>query len=178
MTLPDSQRTQAPAAQPAGFWIRFVGWIIDYVVLFPTILLVTYPFMADFWAAYLQVLQNPSGSVPPGMMNLGPMYFLGQLVGLVVTWLYLALMESSKFQGTLGKMAIGLKVIDRNGNRISFARATGRTFSKLFLSGICLIGFIMAAFTQWKQGLHDMIAGTYVVRATGDSPTGPPPPVR
>jgi uncharacterized RDD family membrane protein YckC len=62
-------------------------------------------------------------------------------------------------------MALGLKVIDLYGNRISFARATGRHFAK-YISGVILgIGYIMAGFTERKQALHDMIAGTLVIRS-------------
>lgn len=83
---------------------------------------------------------------------------------ILVSWLYYAIMESSSKQGTLGKMATGLKVTDLNGNRISFGRASGRYFGRI-LSGIILdIGFLMIAFTQKKQGLHDMIAETLVVK--------------
>jgi uncharacterized RDD family membrane protein YckC len=73
-------------------------------------------------------------------------------------------MESSSYQATLGKMIFGMKVTDLYGNRISFARATGRHFAKI-LSGMILgIGFIMVAFTERKQGLHDLLAGTLVRR--------------
>ena len=83
---------------------------------------------------------------------------------ILVQWLYYALMESSPKQGTLGKMAIGLKVTDLSGNRISFGRATGRYFGRI-LSGLILdIGFLMIVFTAKKQGLHDIIAGTLVVK--------------
>ena len=82
----------------------------------------------------------------------------------VAQWLYFALMESSSKQATLGKMALGIRVTDVNGNRIGFGRATGRHFAKI-LSGLILgIGFLMAAFTEKKQALHDMIAGTLVVK--------------
>jgi hypothetical protein len=55
-------------------------------------------------------------------------------------------------------------VTDLDGNRIGFGRATGRYFAKILSALILLIGFIMAAFTQKKQGLHDIIAGTLVVK--------------
>ena len=61
-------------------------------------------------------------------------------------------------------MALGMKVTDLAGNRISFLRATGRYFAKIISALILFIGFIMVAFTEKKQGLHDMIAGTLVVR--------------
>lgn len=81
---------------------------------------------------------------------------------IVLMWLYFALMESSKYQGTVGKIAIGLVVTDLEGNRISFARATGRYFGKILSGMIFMIGYILAGFTQKKQALHDMLAGTLV----------------
>jgi uncharacterized RDD family membrane protein YckC len=83
----------------------------------------------------------------------------------LVNWIYEAALESSSYQATLGKMALGLKVTDLEGRRISFARATGRHFAKILSGLMFFIGFIMAGFTQRKQALHDMIAGTLVVRA-------------
>ena len=79
-------------------------------------------------------------------------------------WIYEAGLESSSKQATLGKMAMGLKVTDLVGRRISFARATGRHFAKILSGMILLIGYIMAGFTERKQALHDMIAGTLVQR--------------
>jgi uncharacterized RDD family membrane protein YckC len=81
----------------------------------------------------------------------------------ILQWLYYSLMESSSKQGTVGKMVLNLKVVDLVGNKISFGRATGRFFGK-FLSGLLLnIGYIMAAFTERKQALHDMLAGCLVI---------------
>ncbi|MDX6593454.1 MAG: hypothetical protein QOJ13_2650 [Gaiellales bacterium] len=64
---------------------------------------------------------------------------------------------------TLGRRALGIKVTDVEGNRITFARATGRYFAKILSALTLLIGYIMAAFTARKQALHDLIAGTLVV---------------
>jgi uncharacterized RDD family membrane protein YckC len=99
-------------------------------------------------------------------------------ISTVISWLYYALMESSAKQATLGKMAIGIVVTDLDGHRISFGRATGRYFGKI-LSGLILgIGFLMAAFTEKKQALHDILASTLVVKGTAPStgPALPPPP--
>ena len=79
-------------------------------------------------------------------------------------WLYEASLESSSRQATLGKMALGLKVTDEYGNRISFARASARFFSKILSRMLLMVGYIMAGFTARKQALHDMLAGTLVVR--------------
>ncbi|MBS3800254.1 MAG: RDD family protein, partial [Thioalkalivibrio sp.] len=62
------------------------------------------------------------------------------------------------------KRLFGLRVVDFDGERISFARATGRHFASI-LSGLTLgIGYIMVAFTRRRQALHDLIAQTLVVR--------------
>jgi uncharacterized RDD family membrane protein YckC len=73
-------------------------------------------------------------------------------------------MESSPQQATLGKMALGLKVTDLQGERLSFARATGRYFGKIVSSLILFVGFMMAGWTEKKQALHDIMAGTLVVK--------------
>ena len=78
-------------------------------------------------------------------------------------------MEASSKKATLGKMALGLIVTDVNGVRLSFGRASGRYFGKI-LSGLILnIGFIMAAFTEKKQALHDILAGTLVLEVKSKS---------
>lgn len=79
------------------------------------------------------------------------------------SWLYHTMMESSRHQATLGKMALGIKVTDLNGARISFARANGRFFGKWISSMIMNIGYLMAAFTEKKQALHDILAGCLVI---------------
>jgi uncharacterized RDD family membrane protein YckC len=74
-------------------------------------------------------------------------------------------MESSNRQATLGKMALGLIVTDLEDRPVTFARATGRFFSKIITGLIPLgIGYAMAGFTEKKQALHDMIASTLVLR--------------
>jgi len=74
------------------------------------------------------------------------------------------LMESSKFGGTLGKMAVNIKVVDMEGNPISFGRATGRYFSRIITNMTFLIGYIIAGFTEKKQALHDLIASCLVIQ--------------
>jgi len=80
--------------------------------------------------------------------------------------LYYSYFESSASQASLGKRAMGIKVISLSGERISFANALGRNAFKVLISGaICLIGYIVALFTEKKQGLHDMVASTLVVKS-------------
>lgn len=78
----------------------------------------------------------------------------------VLFWHYFAVMESSKFQATFGKMAMGLRVVDQEGQKITFHRATARFWSKSFSAITVLIGWFMAGFTKKKQALHDIAAGT------------------
>jgi uncharacterized RDD family membrane protein YckC len=87
-----------------------------------------------------------------------------KIITQAIAWIYEAWMTSSDRQATVGKMAVGLKVTDLNGQRISFARATGRHFAKILSAMVLFIGYIMAAFTERKQGLHDILAGTLVVK--------------
>jgi uncharacterized RDD family membrane protein YckC len=89
---------------------------------------------------------------------------VANLLGIVVAWLYYAIQETSPKQATLGKQALGIVVTDLQGKRIDFVKATIRYFSKIISSIILLIGYIMAAFTEKKQALHDMIAGTLVLK--------------
>ena len=78
-------------------------------------------------------------------------------------WLYHALMLSSRRQATLGMLALKIVATDRNGNRLSFGRATARHFAKV-LSWITLgIGFPFQIFTAKRQAAHDLISGSLVL---------------
>lgn len=132
----------------AGFWIRAAAYIIDAVIgVIVTLALV-------FIAGDLQSVSDPEAA------TIG----LSDLLGLIFGIVYFAGFESSAYQATPGKMALGLIVVDADGRRISFARALGRYFAKIVSAMILLIGFIMVAFTDRKQGLHDYIVSTLVVR--------------
>lgn len=86
------------------------------------------------------------------------------LWGFIFGLAYKAGMESSIIQGTLGKKAMGIKVVDLQGNRISFPRALGRFFATYLSALILCIGYLMPLFTAKRQTLHDMIASTIVVK--------------
>jgi uncharacterized RDD family membrane protein YckC len=89
--------------------------------------------------------------------------FVGLLLAILLFWAYFAYFESSEKQATLGKQALGLMVIDLNGNRLDFTKATIRYFSKLIFGGILLIGYILIGFTEKKQGLHDHDCRNFVL---------------
>ena len=149
--------TPADAARYGGFWIRVVATLIDALAVG----IVTGP--VSLIIGVITGIAGHAVAMPKPGVDLASFLITGSFSTLV-NWLYGALLESSSYQATLGKMALGLKVTDMEGRQISFARATGRHFAKI-LSGLTLcVGFIMVGFTRLKQGLHDMIAGTLVRR--------------
>jgi len=136
---PATHSINVAPVQYAGFWRRVLASLIDGLLLS----LVTGSFT---WTVDCDDFKLSFG------------------LGIIVQWLYFSLLESSNRQATLGKMAIGVVVTDEQYRRISFPRATARFFGK-FLSAIILgVGFLMAGFTQKKQGLHDILADTLVVQ--------------
>src|ERR687895_29337 len=123
----------------AGFWRRFAAYIIDNILI------------GVVYVILITVLGAVAGD--GGIV-------IGYLVAIVGTFVYFAYMESSENQATVGKMALGIQVTDVNGGRISFGKALGRTAGKILSALILYIGYIIAAFTEKKQALHDMMAGT------------------
>jgi uncharacterized RDD family membrane protein YckC len=132
----------------AGFWTRFIALLLDALLMSVVSVLL---FIAFGFPLALQ----PDDIEAQLWLNLAS-------VGL--GWFYYAGMESSVYQATLGKQVMGIFVTDELGQRISFARATGRYFAKLLSGTILLIGYIMAAFTAKRQALHDIMAGTLVYK--------------
>lgn len=155
----------ATTARPlgyAGFWLRFVAWIIDQIVLRIVLTFVTLPLLAASGLRNM-IFTHPPQS-PEEVIALLGAFSKFIVLGVVIEWLYYALLESSAWQATIGKKTLGLEVTDLAGRRISFARATGRYFGKFISAIIFLIGYIMAGFTEKKQALHDMMAGCLVMR--------------
>jgi len=141
----------------AGFWRRFVAYVVDCIILYIPVLVIN--------GAVQYVIRDPILSASRrGLLQVLPIAMTGSLPGLLINWLYYAGMESSQLQATLGKMALGIIVTDLEGRRLSFGRATGRYFAKWISTLILYIGFLMAGFTERKQALHDMIANCLVVK--------------
>ena len=134
----------------AGFWKRVAAAIIDMVSLM---------FMGAFIGGFVGGIYGALTGTAAGS------HILGRAVGILLGWLYYAIMESSQKQATLGKMAVGIKVIDKSGEAVSFARATARHFAKILSAMSLGLGYIAVAFTKKKQGFHDMIAGCLVVNS-------------
>ena len=167
--LPSSRNALSPPPPPltaqainpptsyAGFWRRFAAILIDTVVL-----MVLGGVGGGLVGAVIGGVMGASGSDVEliGAVAGG----VGYVIGIVLNWLYFTLLESSQKQATLGKMALGIVVTDVNGSRITFGRANGRYWSKIVSALILLVGYLMAAFTEKKQALHDMMSGCLVVQ--------------
>ncbi|MGB6485230.1 MAG: RDD family protein [Candidatus Acidiferrales bacterium] len=154
----------AAVARPigyAGFWLRFVAWIIDRIILGVTFSFISLPLMA---ATSMRGWMVRPPQSPEELLAFFSAISKIAILAVVFNWLYFALLESSAWQATIGKKTLGLEVTDMAGRRISFARASGRYFGKIISSLILMIGFIMAGFTTQKQALHDMMAGCLVMR--------------
>ena len=132
-----------------GFWLRFVAYFIDYLV--QTVAGGVVGLMIGFVGAV--------SNADDALIGLAAV-----VLSMAGCWLYYAFMESSSNQATFGKMALGIVVTDLNGNRISFARATGRYFGQIVSAFTLCIGFMMCAWTERKQCLHDMMAGCLVYK--------------
>ena|SRR5215472_11618038 len=143
--------TTAVSIQYAGLWTRIAAHLIDLLVaslLFSPFELALFYLSSLKWEAYVT----------------NPRYTIARcLVSMTVWWLYAALTESSKRQATLGKRSVGVIVTDMRGDRISFRRATARFLGTFLCDLTGAVGYLMAGFTQRKQALHDLIAGTVVV---------------
>jgi uncharacterized RDD family membrane protein YckC len=155
-----------PLVTYAGFWLRVLAYLIDMIVLG----LFAVPILIG--AAMVMGIGGMIESIPhnqdPFMNGLPPAFILFLMfcggLSLFGTWLYFALLESSEWQGTAGKKALGLIVTDMAGRRVTFLRATARYFAKYVTHFTFFIGYIMAGFTEKRQALHDMIASCLVLR--------------
>jgi uncharacterized RDD family membrane protein YckC len=128
----------------AGFWRRFAAYAIDYLVVL-------------LGGIVLGALVIRAGIVADGTEG---RFTFWLLLGYCA---YYALLESSSWQATLGKRAMGIKVTNRRGERIGLARAAARFVAKLLSVLTLLVGYLLVAVTRRRQALHDLIAGTFVV---------------
>lgn len=130
----DAPQVEAVRLQYAGFWIRTGAYFIDGIILY----------IISFAIALLMGEE------------------VGAVINLVFGVCYFVVMESSTYQATPGKMAVGIKVGDENGEQISFLNALGRYFAKFISAIVLCIGFMMVGWDERKQGIHDKLAYTYV----------------
>ena len=152
----------------AGFGPRLVAVIIDIIIIGVAQSFIIVPLLAAVGFGFASGAENMDFSNPEesaGMIA-GIMALIGAywILATCIQILYFTFMESSKNQATVGKMAMGIIVTDLNGGKLDFSKALVRNLCKIISNLTMLIGYIMAAFTEKKQALHDMIASTLVVK--------------
>jgi uncharacterized RDD family membrane protein YckC len=151
-----------------GFWIRFAAYLLDSIVLgIPLTIIIVVIFVISLGS--MEGVTDPSfweqGEITDKqVITLILTYIIAMVLAVITSVAYFAGMHASSWQATIGKKLLKLKVTDIQGNRITFWRAFGRLMAMVLLSGILYIGYIMIAFTEKKQSLHDLIAGTVVIQ--------------
>lgn len=142
----------------AGFWKRVAAYTIDSIVVG-----MVGGIIGGVMGGVLGVMLLGAGGTSANTSGMLIIQGLANLAGIALGVAYFGWMHSSSAMATLGKMAIGIKVVREDGTRISFLRGMGRYFA-LIVSSIPLgLGFVMAGFTERKRALHDMMCDTVVV---------------
>lgn len=164
---PQQYASPVPRILYAGFWLRVVAAIIDSFVIGIPFLILFFLLFASSLPELLHDQDNPAAL----MFAFLPRILLLALIYVIGAWLYWAKMESSSWQATLGKKALGLYVTDLRGRPVSFGQASGRFWAGRglgmvpYLGGLYfLISCICAGLTERKQAIHDMISSCLVLR--------------
>ena len=128
-----------------GFWIRTLAYIIDTLIIV---------ILSEIIVQYVKYFAGNDD-----------LSSFAAIVPLLISFIYMTILWSS-VQSTVGQKVCGLRVVDAmTGTKISVLRGAGRWFALLLAMSLLFIGVIMVAFTERKRGLHDMLAGTYVVKS-------------
>lgn len=152
---------ESSTTTPAAFWQRAIAFFID---LFLIALLNMFLVLPLATVLGLRESKGADEVRSAFVMFLLGAYLVTTIVIIIAAWLYYAYSESSRFQGTIGKRVLGIRVTDTDGGRIDFKAASIRFFGKIISLALVGAGFIMAGFTPQNQALHDIIAKTLVVR--------------
>lgn len=160
-----SSRREAPAVYVVGFWKRFVAALIDFALIGPAALLIT-------WIA-----SKVAGvHLPPSNLRIvdldmwvdlvlaaDPALVMGTVLLLAVAMIYLLVFQIVLGR-TLGMRVLNMRIIDVYGDRPSPARCVARCAGYLAGVATLFLGFLWMGFDSEKRGLQDWIAGTYVIR--------------
>ena len=157
VTLTDALPSAPADALPkAGMWIRMAAWIVDVLCLFLMTIVLAFVVLTTIWfGGWL------GGEINDQVMALAG--YSGALIVMASGFAYFTLFVGSTGR-TPGKMLFGLKIVRMTGEEMSYARASIRSLGWILSLLLFSVGFLMIAFTRQKQGLHDMLAGCYVLR--------------
>ncbi len=139
----------------AGFWLRAVAYLFDTVLISAV-----FGLIASFYPSTF--LKFPDAA--PSLTALPQLTPIALVLTITATWIYYAMFEASSWQATPGKRVMKLYVTDLNGQRLTFARAAVRNLAKILSSLTLLVGYFVAAVTEKKQALHDILTGCLVLR--------------
>jgi uncharacterized RDD family membrane protein YckC len=143
VTIATPARTRSTAY--GGFWIRTLAYVIDTLII-----VILSEIIVQFLKYFAEDVDLSAVAIT---------------LPLLISFIYMTIQWSS-VQATIGQKLCGLKVVNAiTETKISFLRAVGRWFALLLAMFILFVGVIMVAFTERKRGLHDMLAGTYVVKS-------------
>jgi uncharacterized RDD family membrane protein YckC len=145
----------------ASFWVRLGAFIVDFIIWS----LIIYVIMLGFLVSgHFSVLFHITSLQDIDKLPTAERLSL-QIIANGTLLFYYTICESSSLKGTLGKRIFGLAVVNADGERITFLNSLVRSFGIVFLFNMLLgIGFLSIFFTENKQGLHDLLAKTYVIR--------------
>ena len=141
----------------SGFWRRFIAFLIDKIILLIPL------FFIMLIILYLSTTpENLSDNNYTEKLII--YYLFSYLIIIILNWLYFSFMESSKYQASLGKLIMGIKVVDIHGKRLSFEKASNRFFATTISYLTFYVGFLMVGFTQNKQTLHDILTNCLIIK--------------
>jgi len=142
----------------ASFWWRVLAYFIDYILFMTTAMLL----LVIATAIYTLTIGAPSDQSVDSFFDNNEGIF--DLLGIVLMVIYHATCEASTLRGALGKKICKLAVVDSNGERIKFGNALSRNLGKILSAMVMGLGFLNILWDKKRQGWHDGLAKTYVVR--------------
>ena len=152
---------EASTTTYASFWQRALAFVIDLLLIGVIMALLVLPLATVLGLRESRAANEVRSAF---VMFLLGAYLVTTILSILGAWLYYALSESSRFEATIGKRLLGLRVTDADGERLDFQTASIRFFGKIISSALAGAGFFMQPFTPQYQALHDVIAKTIVVR--------------
>ncbi|MGD6802573.1 RDD family protein [Rossellomorea aquimaris] len=146
-TMQEKKESDLGIVELGGFWMRFWAYLLDLIVISSIGRLIVYPI---FRAMDLSLVKDD-------------MFAPISILSAIIFYGYFVLM-TRYFGQTLGKMAFGLKVIELDGKPLQWSTILFRELIGRFISASFFVLYIVVAFTNKKQGIHDLFADTTVIR--------------
>jgi uncharacterized RDD family membrane protein YckC len=156
----------------AGFWVRSAAAIVDLLIL-AVPLSVFISFLSVGMGISNAFVDLRPGIPPAEILRMFGPRFVTLSFGffIVMSWLYFAILESSRWRATPGKRLMGIYVANENGGRVDFWRASRRFFGGRLLAHAPYMGLyyflvdcLCVGVAPGKRAIHDLLAGCLVLR--------------